>query len=506
MKGTRLRQTKRQKPFILKLALFLAVVWAISGTWLFYSANKNLRNYHLKQANNNVKWLKRMFYRVSKTKELENLIALINNGKPVNGETGSLSTETYKQLGLNYLKNKKDLDGFSKFYKYIESKQVTVPYLKGLYLFNSGQFNEAKPLLQNIKPFSDIYKKGRVPIVENVLYFELNSQQYIATVNGTNFLKKHFQKKRHFLKVYKPAIDLSLQKKVATVLSKFNGSILLEQNNNLLVCFGKNIDVFSHYFEAGSVIKIITASALLTENPSLIKFPYICKKPLNLNGKLFYDWKAHGKLKSIEEALACSCNLMFGEAGVKLGGEIIEEWYKKFFIDNNKKITLEELNFNIGKKEKEFNNTFTLARGSIGVDVPYITPYWLIKTASTIENQGIDSYPQLFSSYKILGITKYTDIKQQKGEQILNKEVVQRIVNGMNLTVKWDKGTGKRANIDGINIYLKTGTAGNKPFNSILLGYFIKNNRTYSFGIFLQKGGKAEYNGAKALKELITIL
>jgi len=506
MRGTRIRQTKRQKPFILKLALFLIIVWAISGTWLYYSANKSLQNYQLQKAENNITWLKRLFYRPSKVKEMENLLSLITNGKTVNKETSTLSLETYKNLGLNYLKNKKDLEGFGKFYKYIEGEQVEIPFLKGLYLFDLGKFNDAKPYLKDKKPFINIYKKGRVPVIEDILYFDLASKKYIATVNGTNFLKNQFNINRHFLKVYKSTINQSLQKKAGTVLNKFNGSILLEQNGNLLVCFGKNIDVFNHHFEAGSVIKLITASALLTENPSLIKFPYICKKPLNLNGKLFYDWKSHGKLKSLQEALACSCNLMFGEAGVKLGGEIMQEWYKKFDIDNNKKVSLEELSFNIGRQEKEFDNTYTLARGSIGVDVPYVTPYWLIKTAAIFENQGIDSSPEIFSSYKILGVTENIEIPHKKGEIIVSEQIVNQIKEGMKLTTTWEQGTGKRAKIDGIDIYLKTGTAGDKPFNSILLGFFVKNGKTYSFSIFLEKGGKAEYNGAKALKELISVL
>lgn len=500
------RETKNKNGFFIKILLFLIIVWGITGTWLYYSANKNLQAYHLEKSLQNVKWLKKIFYRPSNVKEMENLISLISTKNVINRESGILSNDTYKLICLNYLKENKDLEGFHKLYQYIENKKAIIPYIKGLYLFDMGDFEKAKEYLGSTEPFKNIYKSKRIPIIENILYLNLDTKKFVAKINGTEFLQNQFNQNRHYLKVYHSTIDFSLQKKAGSVLNKFNGVILLSENNKLSICFGKNVDVFSTYIEPASVIKLVTASAFLTENPSLIKFPYKCNKPLVFNKKLFYDWKKHGKLKSIEEGLACSCNLLFGEAGVKLGSEVMSEWYKKFYLDKNYYHSIEEIKFNLGKKSKEFDNSFLLARGSIGLDIPKIVPYWLIKTATTLANESKDTFPELFSSYKYLGIDNSIEITPEVGNPILDTNVLNTILNGMGKTVTWKNGSGVNAEIDGIETYLKTGTGGKKLLDSALLGYFKKNGKTYSFGIFLEQSGTATKNGAKALKELISII
>jgi len=499
--------TKAKKPFLLKLIIFLIILWACSGTYLYYFANKNLQTNNLQKVATNVTWLKKIFYRHSNIKEMENLLLLCNLKPIINKESGKLSPETYKAVCLNYLKNHKNLDGFHDLYNYINNKGINIPFVKGLFLFDKGDFENAKQYLKDTKPFDIIYQTNRIPIIKDILFYDLKEKKFIAKINGTDFLKNEFSTNRHFLKFYNSTIDKSLQKKAGSVLSKFDGAVLLSENNQLKICFGKNFNIFAEYFEPGSVIKLITATALLTENPTLMKYPYICNKPLSFSGKIFYDWQRHGKLQSIEEALACSCNLFFGEAGVKLGGEVMSEYYKKFYIDKNITVNLEEFIVNLGKKRKDFDNAYNLADGSIGLNIPEINSYWLIKTASTIENEGKNVFPELFSSYSLLGMSETTKIEPTIGNTLIKPTVLSTIRKGMNKTVTWKRGTGKKANIEGIDIYLKTGTAGNKPFlNSILLGYFLKNNKTYSFGIYLKEGGNERINGAKALKELISIL
>lgn len=500
------RNERKKKPFLLKLAIFLVIVWGVTGTYLYYSANKNLKEYKLNNASKNVKWLKRLFYRHSNVKEMENILFLLNNKKPKHSETGKLSNEVYKEITLNYIKNQFNLDGFHNIYNYLNSKNIDLPFIKGLYLFDTGDFEKAKVILEKNKYFSKIFEKMEVPVVNNYIYYDLNNKEFISKTKELKFLTNHFNKKRHFLKVYETTLNKSLQLKTNKILGKFNGAVLLSENNELKMCVGKNIDVFSKYFEPASVIKLVTATALLSENPNLINNPYYCNKPLNFSGKIFYDWKKHGKLKSIEEAIACSCNLYFGEAGVKLGGEIMNNFYNKYYLDKNKTINIGEINFNIGRKRIDFDNAYSLANASIGLDIPEISAFWLIKTATTIENNGIDTIPTLFSSYSILGISENIKLKEKTKEQLIKTDVIEKLKKGMKKTVQWKNGTGYRANIDGVDIYLKTGTGGKRPFNSVLLGFFTKNNKTYSFGIYLEKGGKADKNGAKALKELISIL
>jgi len=89
------------------------------------------------------------------------------------------------------------------------------------------------------------------------------------------------------------------------------------------------------------------------------------------------------------------------------------------------------------------------------------------------------------------------------GEPLMAEDVLDSIRTGMELAVSWEEGTGHRAETPGIPLYLKTGTAGDPPYNSILMGWFEIQGVRYSFGLFLEKGGKAEFNGARVLQEAI---
>ena len=64
------------------------------------------------------------------------------------------------------------------------------------------------------------------------------------------------------------------------------------------------------------------------------------------------------------------------------------------------------------------------------------------------------------------------------------------------------RGTARRSKVDFVESAMKTGTSGDRPFNSVMIGLFPAENPKVAFSLFLHNGGKCEYNGAVVARRL----
>ncbi len=499
-----LRQKKKKKRLVPKLLVFLIIVWAAAGGYLSYKATKKIEKLQtVKQETTILKWIK---FFPSYTRELSNINRIIKGKTPEN-KSGWLFNSTYEKIANNLLLLV-EIEKFNRLidYLYSRKKKPELNYYYGLYLFNKGKFEQAKPFLKDSDIFKKIYSQNKIPVIDNVLYYDMKDKRYHTKYKGLKFLESVFPENRNFLISYKSTINPEIQDIAEITLGDNEGFFAFARQGTLLALVANKVNPLNDYLEPASVIKLITSVAYLSENRNDVKFPFLCKKPLNIDGKLFYDWKAHGKLNSIEDALACSCNLVFGECGLSLGKTALLKWYSRFYIDNNKKLTFLETEFNPARTKKEITDRFTLAKAAVGLDVPEVTPYWLIKTASTFARNGRDSIPSIAFYKKVLGIEKSGQAIENM-KFTLNKNIdyvfdlqkVKPVYKGMEEAVELPIGTGKRAKVEWIKLMLKTGTGGGKPNDSVIVGVANYKNVNYSFALFLKKGGKAEYKAAQII-------
>ncbi len=499
-----LRQRRRKKRIFPKLVIILLIVWAGAGFYLSYKATNKVEKLTL--PTNETKILNIIKFFPSYNRELINIGKIIDGKKP-SEEKGWLFNSTYKTVAENLLKLQK-IDIFNHLIEYLynREKKPELNYYYGLYLFNRGEFEQAKPFLKDKPEFKEIYQTNKIPVIKGVLYYNIKDKTYHSKYKGLKFLETIFPEKRNFLIVYKSTIKPEVQDIAEITMGDSEGFFAFARQGQILAMIANNVDPFNSYYEPGSVVKIITLTAYLSENRDDVKFPFYCVKPLNIDGKPFYDWKKHGKIPSFEEALACSCNLVFGECGLSLGKSALMKWFSRFYIDENKKIKFLEKEFVPAKIQREITDRYTLAKAAIGLKVPVVSPYWLIKTASTFARGGRDSFPEISLFTQVLGIKQYTGIVEnmtftlkKNKDYIFDFNKVKPVYKGMEEAVELPIGTGKRAKVGWIKLMLKTGTAGKKPLNSFIIGIAKYNNADYSFALFLKHGGKAEYKAAQTI-------
>ncbi|NOY21959.1 MAG: hypothetical protein GXO70_00400 [Acidobacteria bacterium] len=497
---------KRQSrvPGWLKGLMIIGIAWSLVGAGMYYRAGAALKSrsstpatmlHHIHQAR-----YTGFFPLKHRLDEMENVATILAGRKSAIEDSVHLTHETYQVVLRNLLAAHR-LDTFSSLMNYLIRQKVSMPRFQGMYYFDQGKFAKAAPFLKQDPAFQSYFVSGSVPVVAGVLDVDMKSGKFRAKLPGTGFLENAVSPHRHFLAIYENSLVPDIQKILYQSMGKWSGAFLVTENDHLIGLCAKNMNPFRDVFEAGSVIKVVTMAAAIEEGVT-VDFPYNCKGPIRVGGRIFYDWKKHGELKNMADSLACSCNLVFAETALKLGPEVEGRWLDRFGI-NNRSFFLGELEARLGEKRAPLAGDYALARGAIGLDTAYITPYWLVRTAASLASDGRDILPTPFTNEIVPGNGTLALQSHSETEPLFPKEALPSIKEGMLNAVNWKNGTGKRAMVPGIKLMLKTGTAGKSPYNSVLMGTFEVGGHRYAFGLFLEKAGRAEFNGTAVLKSAL---
>jgi len=306
-------------------------------------------------------------------------------------------------------------------------------------------------------------------------------------------------------------LDREIQKAAYEAFKGYHGSLVVVKPSTGEVLAVVNSPssleniAFERYYEPGSIIKVVTLAACLEEKVDFDSFfPFNCQEPLRLEGRIVYDWMAHGEVKDIEEALAISCNLTFAQLGLKLGRETVEKELRRFGFDM--KVDSPFMPINLGEILME--EKLSLVNLSIGLHPLRITPIHAALIAAAIGNEGICMRPFLLKAKRNIEDKLFWEQKPKPLVRAMNREVAERLSWAMAEVVESPRGTGRRAKIEGLTFGLKTGTAGEKSkgLNAILIGLAPIPHPQIAFTIFAEGEGRAELAGAAITKKLLELV
>ncbi|MGR3178508.1 MAG: penicillin-binding transpeptidase domain-containing protein, partial [Candidatus Anammoxibacter sp.] len=206
----------------------------------------------------------------------------------------------------------------------------------------------------------------------------------------------------------------------------------------------------------GSIIKIVTAVAALTEGKISEQTMFECTGRAGSKMNRFRcasKW-GHGML-SIEEAIQRSCNAFFFQVAKELGGNLLYKWCKGFGFGQRSGIDIPYERKGLLPKPKSLWETMNV---SIGQGDMLATPLQVTKMMAIIANGGNTVKPHVLKE-----ITEYSgnvvieaDIGINDNLQI--PENVMAIIKRALVKVVTD-GTAKRMGIDKYRVAGKTGTA-----------------------------------------------
>ncbi len=214
--------------------------------------------------------------------------------------------------------------------------------------------------------------------------------------------------------------------------------------------------VIAGQYAPGSIFKIITEIAAL-ESGEIGEHDRIeCTGSMEIGDRVFHCWKEEGHgWVDINQALPFSCNIFFGTIGMRLGVNRILEFAKLFDLGKPTGIDLGgEKSGNLPSPETS-GGPLNLA---IGQGAITCTPLQLCTLISAIANGG-----NLWKPFVIKRVISPDGKTVKESQPVLKKtvfisdETLGILRRGLRNVVRF--GTGAGANVAGIEIAGKTGTA-----------------------------------------------
>ncbi|HET7434942.1 MAG TPA: penicillin-binding transpeptidase domain-containing protein [Thermoanaerobaculia bacterium] len=309
-------------------------------------------------------------------------------------------------------------------------------------------------------------------------------------------------------------LDARTQHAALAALAGFRASLVaIDPRTNEILAIASNRAqgplanlALEQQYEPGSIVKVLTGMTALSRGVDVAKmFPYHCSGSLAIDGRSFGDWlpDGHGDLPDLDEALAESCNVVFADLGLRAGRDALRATMTRAGFDGS--VDLGLFRAPLGRTVGDVFNDFETGFYAIGLEHETTTTLHVAMLASMMANRGVLTTPRLLTARRsILGETVGRPAAQTKVE-VAPRAAAQRMVQAMQAVVTRPEGTGRRAQIDGLSLALKTGTAGKREdgYHAVILAFAPVDKPEIAIGIVAEAAGPAEYAGAKIARDFL---
>jgi penicillin-binding protein A len=288
-------------------------------------------------------------------------------------------------------------------------------------------------------------------------------------------------------------------------------------------------DALQGRFPPGSTFKLVTTTAALGSGRYTPDSTFNGDSPVTVSGhSLENDGNASYGNVSLTKALTDSINTVYAPLGVTLGPKLMQTYMNRYGF-----YSVPPLDYPAGQMSPSgalfshgacnrsqaprllpvTNPCVDLGRTAIGQDHLAVTPFQMAMVVSAIANNGKLMQPRLTSKVvNNAGQTVETVSPQEYG-QVMKPKVAQEIQQMMRDVV--EEGTGQSANLYGLNIGGKTGTASTgatrngQPLDDAWFVGFPENNPKIAVAVELsniENGFGGTYAAPIAAKVIQTLL
>lgn len=209
-------------------------------------------------------------------------------------------------------------------------------------------------------------------------------------------------------------------------------------------------------FEPGSVFKVVTASALLEEGLVTPDEIFFCENgQYSAVGRyVLHDHRPHGEL-AFKDIIRLSSNIGTAKAAQRLTPELFFHYLEAFGFGKRTGIDLvgEENGITVPPSRWSKVSRYTMP---IGHEVT-ATPLQLAVMISTVANGGRKVTPWLVERIQTSEGKVVRRFEPKPGERILRPETAKQMQKILTSVV--ESGTGRLANVQGLTVAGKTGTA-----------------------------------------------
>jgi penicillin-binding protein A len=211
-------------------------------------------------------------------------------------------------------------------------------------------------------------------------------------------------------------------------------------------------------YPPGSTFKVVTAAAALTSGkfapdtvvsgPAAIRLPKTNINLGNENGKPCGDGQP-----TLQVALEFSCNTVFASLGMTVGARALQDQAERFGFNDRVRIPMPSSQSVFPPRIDEPQT----ALSSIGQFEVKASPLQMAMVVAAVANRGTLMKPYLVEEVRAPNLSRVEQTSPEPLRESVTPDVAAQLRQMMVSVV--DQGTGKRAQIPGVSVGGKTGTA-----------------------------------------------
>jgi len=293
----------------------------------------------------------------------------------------------------------------------------------------------------------------------------------------------------------------------------FNPSAFVTKSNSSIYDFLNNPEAplinraISAAYPAGSVFKLVVATAALETGKINLSTTFLCTGSINVGKQKFSCWDTHHE-ENLRDAITHSCNVFFYRTGLLLGAQAIHDYAVKLGLSRGTSVDLpyEESGFlphPLWRKIYRFKNWLEgdTVNLSIGQGELLVTPLQIARMMAIFANRGRLVTPYIVKTIAGQDVSNY----QKKIITLpIKMSTIDSIREDLRNVVADPSGTANVLSTLSVPVSGKTGTAQAPPGqpHAWFIGFFPFKSPKFVICVFLEHGGSG-YRATLLAKQII---
>lgn len=248
---------------------------------------------------------------------------------------------------------------------------------------------------------------------------------------------------------------------------------------------GVYVNRFLHAtYTPGSTFKLVTAAAALEEIPDIRERTFYCEGEAELAGETVVCNGVHGTL-NFEQALAQSCNVVFGEVAAELGKDVLTAYAEQLGITDS--LAFDGFITRRGSFDLSGASTYETAWAGIGQYTDQVNLCQYMTFVGAIANGGVAAKPYLVENV-IFGDTEKYAAETELLPRALSAQTADELADMMHYAVVYQYGDWY---FSGLYAGAKSGTAErgeDQAANALLVGFTQDEDCPLAFVMVLEGG------------------
>jgi len=251
-----------------------------------------------------------------------------------------------------------------------------------------------------------------------------------------------------------------------------------------------NRSIGGDLYPPGSVFKVVTAAAALSTGDytedSLLPGPAVLDLPqTDADLPNVFDGPCGSGEVTMTEALTISCNTAFASLGLEIGAEALQNQAARFGFGDSISVPMRVTPSSV----PEELNPPQLAQSSIGQYDVRATPMQMAMVAAGVANDGVVMTPYLVDSVIGSDLSVIESAQPTELSEAVTPDVAAQLTRMMESVV--DNGSGSRAQIPGVEVAGKTGTAQHgegRPAHAWFISFAPANDPEIAVAVIVEDG------------------